>query len=284
MKWIVHKRGRRAGLLLPVVLAWLLPAGGLWALSDGNTESTIDPQVVAIDERAYLGVRLDGHYRLRDAKGQTFTLDRYRGKPLILLFSYYTCDGLCGTINRHLQTLIDGVQRFRPGRDFRVLTISFDKHDTLERIAGFRQRNHLAKRPGWTLAILDNPADIVPLTSSLGVRFFWSYRDRVFVHPNAFIFISPQGRVVRYLYGTLVSPRDVELALIDANWEKISTSGKLLNILAGVCFSYNFKEGRYTVNIPLFAGLGALLLGLVLVTASFVVAKKNLHRREATNG
>jgi len=101
------------------------------------------------------------------------------------------------------------------------------------------------------------------------VRFFWSYRDRVFVHPNAFIVVTPEGRVARYLYGTLV---------------KVAASGQLIDILAGVCFSYNFKEGRYTINVPLFVGMGSLLLGISLVVVSFLVAKKKMHRREATNG
>ena len=263
------------------LLGW---AGPVRALDDGNTESTIDPNVVAIDERTFLGTRIDGRFALVDADGQRVTLAQFRGKPLILLFSYYRCDGLCGTINRHLQGLIDKVGRFTPGKDFAVLTVSFDRHDDVAAIAAFRKRNRLVDKPGWTLAILENPEDIVPLTSSVGVRFFWSYRDKVFVHPNAFIFVSPEGRVVRYLYGTLVTPRDVELALIDANWEKVSESGKLLDILAGVCFSYNFKEGRYTINIPLFAGLGSLLLGILLVSASFLVTRKKMHRREATNG
>ncbi len=267
-----------------VFLLGLLPLPAVLAIDDGNTESTIDPKVVAIDERAYLGVRVAGRFRLRDAEGQIRTLGEFRGKPLILLFSYYTCDGLCGTVNRHLQTLIDGVKRFRAGKDFAVLTVSFDRNDDTAAIAAFRKRNGLADKPGWTLAILDDPADIVPLTASVGVRFFWSYRDRVFVHPNAFIVVTPEGRVARYLYGTLVTPRDVELALIDANWEKVAASGKLIDILAGVCFSYNFREGRYTINIPLFVGMGSLLLGISLVVVSFLVAKKKMHRREATNG
>ncbi len=264
-------------LFAALLAVWPLPVP---ALDDGNIESTLDPKVVAIDERAHLGVRVDGRFRLVDADGQPFTLARYRGKPLILLFSYYTCDGLCGTVNRHLQTLIDGVERFTPGRDFEVLTVSFDKRDDVAAIAAFRDRNRLVGRPGWTLAILERPADIMALTGQVGVRFFWSYRDDVFVHPNAFVFVSPEGRVVRYLYGTLVTPKDVELALIDANWEKVSTSGRLIDILAGVCFSYNFKEGRYTVNIPLFVGLGSLLLGLSLVATSFIVARRKISRRE----
>jgi len=262
-------------------LAWPVTSP---AVDDGNIDSTIDPKVVAIDERSHLGVRVDGRYRLRDARGKTLTLESFRGKPLILLFSYYTCDGVCGTINRHLQSLIDGVQRYQAGKDFAVLTVSFDRNDDAAAIAAFQQRNRLVDKPGWTLAILEDPADIVPLTSSVGVRFFWSYRDRVFVHPNAFIFVSPEGRVVRYLYGTLVTAKDVELALIDANWEKIAESGKLIDILAGVCFSYNFKEGRYTINVPLFVGMGSLLLGIGLVIVSFLVARKKMQRREATNG
>ncbi len=266
------------------VLGCLLPAAGVlnpaWGISDGNVASTIDPNVVAIDEQAYLGSTLDRHFRLRDADGRIFDLSRYRGKPLILLFSYYTCDGLCGTINRHLQGLIDRIKGHVPGKDFNVLTVSFDRHDNPSSIRAFMRRNRLQDKPGWTLAILDNPDDILKLTGSVGVRFFWSYRDKVFLHPNAFIFVSPRGRVVRYLYGTLVSPRDVELALIDANWEKVAESGKLIDILAGACFSYNFKEGRYTINYPLLIGGGSLFGGIALVVLSFLWARKKTFGRK----
>lgn len=257
-----------------------LPSLPVQAIDDGNRESTIDPKVVAIDERSFLGSKLVKDYALIDVEGREFNLREITDKPLIILFSYYTCDGLCMTINKHMELLIKGMSRFKPGRDFRVLTVSFDRNDTLESLQKFVKKVGVPTemREGWRQAILKNQEDIKHFTESVGVRFFWSYRDKVFVHPNAFIFVSPKQRVVRYLYGTRVSASDVELAIIDANWDKIKNSSQVIDILAGVCFSYNFKEGRYTFNYPLMIGVGSLMLGIVLLTVSFKIGKKKFGR------
>lgn len=246
---------------------------------DGNIESTIDPAVVAIDESKYLGTQLDKEYVLIDERGDEFTLGDVLGQPLILLFSYYTCDGLCWTINKHLAVLLKKIDRFVPGKDFRVLTVSFDQHDGLEQLRNFVTKVGVSDelQMGWKLAVLKNSIDIEKFTGNVGIRYFWSYRDRMFIHPNVFIFISPTGRVVRYLYGTSIGPKDMELALIDADWNKISNSGQIINILAGVCYSYNFKEGRYTVNYPLFIGTASLLCGIGLIVVSFGLAKRKFR-------
>ena len=266
------------GLLSGILV---LTSFSLQAINDGNRESTIDPKVVAIDERSFLGNRLDNDYLFIDEQGREFGLtDLPSGKPLIILFSYYTCDGLCMAMNKHAELLIREMGRFKPGKDFTVLTLSFDKNDTLESLQKFVKKVGVPTdmRDGWRVAILKDQQDITRLTESVGVRFFWSYRDRVFVHPNAFIFVSPKQRIVRYLYGTKVSASDVELAIIDANWDKIVNSSQVIDILAGVCFSYNFKEGRYTFNYPLVVGVGSLLLGLGLITISFKIGKNKFRR------
>ena len=65
--------------------------------------------------------------------------------------------------------------------------------------------------PGWRHAILENKeTDISQLTSSVGYRYFWSRADQVFLHPNAVLFITPEGRVARYLYGTAMKKKEVE--------------------------------------------------------------------------
>lgn len=267
----------KLGLFISVfamICPQLADAGG-----DGNIESTIDPAVVAIDESKYLGTQLDKEYVLIDERGDEFTLGDVLGQPLILLFSYYTCDGLCWTINKHLAVLLKKIDRFVPGKDFRVLTVSFDQHDGLEQLRNFVTKVGVADelQMGWKLAVLKNSIDIEKFTGNVGIRYFWSYRDRMFIHPNVFIFISPTGRVVRYLYGTSIGPKDMELALIDADWNKISNSGQIINILAGVCYSYNFKEGRYTVNYPLFIGTASLLCGIGLIVVSFGLAKRKFR-------
>ena len=247
----------------------------------GMTESTIDPSVLAIKEREFLGTPMDTDYTFVDQDGQEFTLSSMMGdKPLILLFSYFTCDGICSTINRHAKSMFEKIER-KVGKDFRVLTVSFDKNDHAHSLHHFVSEVDIPEdmKAGWKFALMKNPEDIKKFTGSVGVRFFWSYRDKVFLHPNAFIFISPEKRVVRYLYGSAFAEKDIELALIDTDWNRISESKKLIDILAGVCFSYNYEEGKYTVNYPLFIGTASLLGGILLVVISFTVTKRRKTRR-----
>lgn len=259
----------------------LLLSGQAIAISDGNVNSTLDPNVVKIDEAKFLGTPLDKDLVLIDEKGNEFTLGEKMGKPLILLFSYYTCDGVCETLNQYLAQRLIELKESEPERDYQALTISFDKNDNIESLRTFI--NHKVGVPEdlkdrWKLSVMKNPEDIKRLTDSVGVRYFWSHRDKTFIHPNAFIFVTPKGRVARYLHGAEFSVKDLNLALIDADWEKISRAGRVIDILAGACFSYNYKEGKYTLSVPLVVGVGSLLTGIFITIFAFRVKinkKKN---------
>ncbi len=247
-------------------------------------ESNIDPGVMQIDEPSYLGTPIRKDLPLLDSEGKRFMLGEMLGKPVILLFSYYGCGGSCPLMNTLLKQSLEKIDRFKLGRDFLILTVSFDRHDTPETMRAFIEKNELAtlNANGWRHAILqDTEADLEALTSSVGYRFFWSRADEVFLHPNALVFLTPQGRVARYLYGTAVEPENIEKALIDADWGKIANSSNVIDILTGVCYSYNFKEGKYTFNLSLVAGLAALLFGLSLIGLSALIYKKKarLQRR-----
>lgn len=261
--------------------ACLLTLAQANAVNDGNVESTLDPNVVRIDEAKFLGTPLKKDFVLLDEEGNEFTLGEQMGKPLILLFSYYTCDGICEVLNKYLAKRLTELKESKPDRDYRALTISFDKEDTVESLGHFSHHKvgvpeNLKDR--WKLSVMKNPEDIKRLTESVGVRYFWSSRDKVFVHPNAFIFVTPKGRVARYLLGAEFTTSDLNLALVDADWENISQAGRMIDILAGVCFSYNFEEGKYTLNIPLLAGVASLLSGIFITLFAFRVKinkKKN---------
>lgn len=263
--------------------ACLLTSVQVNAVNDGNIESTLDPNVVRIDEAKFLGTPVDKNFVLLDEEGNEFTLGEQMGKPLILLFSYYTCDGVCEVLNKYLAQRLTELKASEPGRDYRALTISFDKEDTVESLGHFSHHKvgvpeNLKDR--WTLSVMKNPEDIKRLTGSVGVRYFWSSRDKVFVHPNAFIFVTPKGRVARYLLGAEFTTRDLNLALVDADWENISQAGRMIDILAGVCFSYNFEEGKYTLNIPLLAGVASLLAGILITLFAFRVKINNKKNQE----
>ncbi|MDT8375944.1 MAG: SCO family protein [Mariprofundaceae bacterium] len=265
------------GMVLFLLFAW---PGGAQANYGNIPESThIDPELVRIDEDKYLGARISGDYALRDAGGESFTLGGLLGRPLLLVLSYYSCDGACPAINRNLRDTLAGVKRWERGRDYRVLTLSFDPHDTPESLRMFMQHAGFGTHSseGWRLALLNDPADIGRLTESLGYKFFWSPRDAMFLHPNVYILLSPEGRVMRYLYGASISSTDMELSITKAYGNEISPANAV-NFLLAACYSYNYRDGKYSINYPLFIALGSLLLGISMITGGVLVMKKRKRR------
>lgn len=267
---------RHAALLLVAALA-ALPAHGEY----GRTpDSHVDPAVLAIDEARFLGTPIDGELELVGEDGRRFRLRELFGKPLLLLFGYYGCDGACPTANHRLAEAIAGVKRARAGEDYNVLTLSFDPKDTPRSARKFAQLLGPSAARDWRFAVFANGADIRRVTEQVGYRYFWSARDRVFLHPNALIVLSPEGRVARYLSSWTIGPRDVELALVESDWNRVSAGTRLLDIAAGLCFSYSYQEGRYVLNAPLFIAAGSLTLGFASVIGGFAVFRRS-RRKEA---
>lgn len=118
-------------------------------------ESTIDPALLQIDELKHLGTPLAADLALIDQDARPFTLGELRGRPAILLLSYYACDGTCSTFNRSLAHALEGVTRFRIGTDYRVLTVSFDKADTAQTMRDFVAKAGIPAplQAGWRHAV-----------------------------------------------------------------------------------------------------------------------------------
>ncbi|MFQ5354342.1 MAG: SCO family protein [Thermodesulfobacteriota bacterium] len=246
-------------------------------------ESEVDPELTKIDEDKYLGAPVATDYRLINEEGKGFILeDMLKGKPLILLLSYYRCDGVCPTVNRDFRAIVNKMKKKRLAEDFHVLSLSFDKDDNLDRLRMFNKKLDFPEsmNEGWTTALFENQEDIKRLTESVGYRFFWSPRDKLFLHPNVFIFLSPDGRVVRYLYGANIGKQDVELAINEAAFGKSgrSKSEDLKDLVLLACYSYNYKEGKYSINYPLFIAVGSLLLGVTSTFIGLIVIRKRVRR------
>ncbi len=273
-----HAKASQCGIFHAVVLMLVAMFGcsGVVFAAYGNVtkDSIVDPGVLKIDEKAFLGEKINYDFILQDETGADFKLGSLIGKPLILALSYYTCDGACSVINKNLNETLKGVERWKMGQDYNVLTVSFDQHDTPATLVEFMQKAGFSDGvpSGWTMTTMREKEDIVKLTGSMGFKFFWSPRDALFLHPNVYIMLSPKGRVTRYLYGGTISPVDMELAITKAMGEKIAAAN-VIDFVVGACYSYNYKDGKYTVNIPLFIAAGALIFGLLLIAGSFSYMK-----------
>ncbi len=239
--------------------------------------SDIDPAIFQIDETQYLGKKVLTNLLMVDEAGKTFTLADKLGKPTILVMSYYTCDGSCSLINQDLKTQLSEINDFYPGKDFNIVTVSFDRNDNLKTLGDFKAKLKTTEKldRGWTFATFQNPDDIKLFTDKIGFKFFWSPADRAFFHPGAFLFLTPEGRLARVLYALNSGPMDVKLAVLDAKGGKFKPN-EIVDFAVSLCYSYNYKEGKYTYNIPLFVGAGSLTLGV----ASFAVSVMAFRRRK----
>ena len=233
--------------------------------------SDIDPRLMYIDELGVLGNKIDPGTQLVDDQGRTFRWEEMLGKPFILVLSYYTCDGSCSAVNGALVGLLRDVKAMKPGEDFKILTVSFDHHDTPQTTVAFKEHLNLPANlaAAWTLATFKSEEDLKKQTERVGFKFFWSPQDKSFLHPGAFLFFSPEGKLSRVLYQQDAGSRDVELALLDANLDHIRAT-EVSNLLLTLCYSYNFKDGKYQLNIPLYVGVGALMFGMLTLTGSLV--------------
>lgn len=268
-------------------LTWIMAAVLCFSSAVSHAEygrvpkSEFDPETMKINEEKYLGSPVEKNYAFINEKGREFTLGGMLDRPLILVLSYYSCDGVCSTVNSSLMNALSGIG-LKPGLDYRTLTVSFDRNDGLESLAMFKKHLQIPERLGaaWELAVAKDYKDIESLTSGLGYNFFWSKRDRIFFHPNVLVFLSPGGRVVRYLYTAGMSNKDVELSILDASRDQTGKSNitDLGNSLLIACYSYNFKEGKYSLNYPLFIGAGSLLSGVALIGISMVVMSRKKRR------
>jgi protein SCO1 len=187
---------------------------------------------------------------LVDEAGRIVRLGDYFGaRPVVLLFAYYECPMLCTQVINGLASAL-GVLSLEPGRDFEIVTISFDPRDTpataTAKKAGYMQRY---KRAGAETAwhfLTGDPASIDRLTKAAGFRYVWDEQTQQFAHPSGVIVLTPDGRLARYLFGIEYSPRDLRLGIVDASAGKV---GSPVDALLLYCFHYNPMTGRYGLVI-----------------------------------
>ena len=156
-----------------------------------------------------------------------------------------------------------------PGEQFEVVTVSFDPRDTPE-LARKKKANYLEMygKPagdGWHF-LTDYNENVKKLADQVGFHYKWDQEQEQFAHTAAIMFLTPDGRVSRYLYGIKFSPRDVRLALTEAGEGKMgSTVDKLLLY----CFHYDPSSKGYTlfaINLMRVGGaLTVLILGFVIL-------------------
>ena len=234
---------------------------------------------VGIDQR--LGAKLPLDATFRDEAGNTVRLgDFFTGKkPVVLSLVYYECPSLC------TMTLNGMGKSFKPldktiGKDFDVVTISFDPRETPElaakkKAAYVKAYGRPEAEQGWHFLTGDD-ASIKRVTEAAGFRYVWDEHSNQFAHTSAIMVATPDGVLSRYFYGLEYSTRELRLGLYEASDGKVGSISEAVLLL---CFHYDPMTGKYGWAVMGLLRAGAVLT--ILALGGFIGISLYRERRAA---
>lgn len=220
---------------------------------------------VGLDEKLGESIPLD--LTFRDEKGNQVTLSELVSKPTIIAPVYYRCPNVCHFLQGDLARVLPGL-KLKAGEDYQVVSFSFDETEQPELAQRSRDTYYAAmknKYPENAWRFLTGGRDTIKkLTHAIGYRF--QKVNHEFLHPVVFLVVSPEGKIVRYLHGTHVLPKDLTLALYEAKSGKVGTT---IRKVVQYCFSFDPKQKTYVFNI-LRVSATAILATLAIFAAYLV--------------
>jgi protein SCO1/2 len=263
-------------LAVAVALACSVPA---WSAAQAGGPLSTPPRRPASETPAALrdvgfdqklGETIPADIVLRDEQGRPVRFRDLTGtRPVVLTLVYYECPMLCTLTLNGLMSALETLS-YLPGREFDVVTVSFDAREGPE-LAAAKKKVYLDRygRPGaeagWRF-LTGDAEQIGRLTRAVGFRYAWDDETRQFAHPAGVMVLTPDGVIARYLYGVEYAPRDLRFGIIEAGQRKIATP---LDRVALLCYQYDPMTGKYgllTLRLIRAGGVATLVaLGAFIV-------------------
>jgi protein SCO1/2 len=264
------RRARAAGVTAALA-ALLTAAAPLRAERPLRADQTPrEMQGVGIEE--HLGETIPLDLPFVDDEGRAITLaDCFANeRPVIVTMNYYRCPQLC-TLT--LNGLVDALAEidWSAGREFDIVTVSIAPDETHE-LANVKKRVYLQQydretaAAGWHF-LTGTDESIQALADALGFGFRRDEKRGDYAHSSSIMFITPDGRISRYMNDVVFAPRDVRLALVEASEGEIGSP--MERLLLFTCYQFDPEAGSYAmsaVKIMRLAGaMTVVIIGLGLV-------------------
>ncbi len=213
---------------------------------------------VTIEQRLNEQVPLDLEFR--DETGRAVRLAEYFGeKPVVLSLVYYECPMLCNQVLNGMVGTLEALS-FTAGKEFTVLTVSFDARET-PALAAAKKKTYLKRygregaADGWHF--LTGPQESIDrLTAAVGFRYRWDPESNQFAHASAIMVATPAGKLSHYFYGIEYSARELRLGLVEASSNRI---GSPVDQLILYCYHYDPTTGKYGPVVMNIMRLGGIL-------------------------
>lgn len=258
--------------LLAAALTVLLP-GALLAEPEAASAGSVD-----FEEQ--LGQFIPGDIVLRDEDGNPVDMATFLDKPTILNFVYFECPGICTPLLNEMADIL-GKSNLDPAKTpFQLLSVSFEPKDTPE-MATLKRANYLklVGRPlpeeTWRFFTGDEE-NIRRFTEAVG--FGYKRAGGEYIHPGGVIMVSPERKIVRYLYGIQFLPFDFQMGVYEASQGKVTpTTARLLNF----CFSFDPEGRTYAFNLARVVG-SVMLISIVFFAIFLFFTTRRSRQREAS--
>jgi len=239
--------------------------------SDAQQQApAVAPGEVGVEEK--LGLTIPLEIQLKDEEGKPVTIGSIVDRPVILTLNYFRCAGICTPLLNGVVEMLNEIP-LAPGKDFKVITVSFDDRDTPD--IAFRKRiNYLKQmeRPfppdAWRF-LTGDAASTRKLCDAVGFTFKQQGND--FIHAGVIVLLSPKGMITRYMYGVTFLPADVEMAVREA---AKGLPQPTVNKFLQFCYSYDPQGRRYVLDITRIVGAGMLLVGAAVAVVLFLRSRR----------
>ena len=254
--------------LLAIIAAWLACAPG--AAGQLVLDSLKEREGVGIVDRK--GEKLPLDLEFTDTHGKTVKVgDYFDGtRPVLLVPAYLDCPLLCTMVMERVQDALNEM-KWTAGKEFRVLTYSFDHRDTPTK-ARIKQESLLlgydrtVDDPDQAWAFLVGTAEHVrTLSTALGYHYRYIAETGEFSHNAAIYFLRPDGTVHNFIEGLDYPAEQLTLALSEAAEGKVGT---VFERIVFSCYAYDPKTGQYVIQpmtvMRIGAGTTAAALGTFL--------------------
>jgi len=237
-----------------------------------NAQQSINQDIVEVGWIEHLGDTIPLDLVFNSEVNKQVTLRELIDKPTVLSFVYFNCPGVCNPLQEGIARVAEKVD-MELGKDYQILTISFDVTDTPE-AAQKKKKNFIdnivkEKADHW-MYLTGDQENIDAITEAVGFKYMETGLD--FSHPSGVILVSPDGMITRYLYGLDFLAFDLKMAIIEA---QKGLPKPTINKVLQYCFNYDPQGQSYTLSITRVAGT------IIMFIAALVFIGLILGRRKA---
>jgi len=236
---------------------------------------------IGVDEKFGAAVNPDLQFTAENGYQVSLRSFLNQGKPVLLNLVYYRCPMLCNLV-LNAQSKVMRDLAWTAGKEFEVVTISIDPAEGFN-LAQAKKKWYLETygRPeaatGWHF-LTDYQGNAKRLAEQVGFNYRWDAKTEQFAHAAAIMFLTPDGRVSRYLYGLDYKARDMRLALAEASEGKLGTVRDKILLY---CFHYDPNAKSYVPFAMNVMKAGGILTVLVMAFILSVMWRRDRSRTAA---